>query len=92
MRKKAYPEFFETLPYDGDEPLSEYPLTSKSDIREHPEMFTSRYIDRVESHHATTGGSTGTPFGFEISANHDPVHQEFLWDIMGYQKGTRSSV
>ena len=87
--KKAYPEFLKHYHMTGDEPLSEYPLISKSDIREHPEMFTSRYIDRVESHHATTGGSTGTPFGFEISANHDPVHQEFLWDIMGYQKGDK---
>ena len=29
----------------------------------------------------------GHRLDLRLLPNHDPVHQEFLWDIMGYQKG-----
>lgn len=87
--RKAYPDFYKFYGLNGTEKLEDYPLLTKEDMRNHPELFRTKYRKWIELHKATTGGSTGQPFGFEISANHDPVHQEFLWDIMGYQKGDR---
>lgn len=87
--RKAYPDYYKFYGLQGREQLKDYPLISKEDMRKHPEIFQTRYKNWIESHKATTGGSTGQPFGFEISANHDPVHQEFLWDIMGYRKGDK---
>lgn len=87
--RKAYPEFYRFYGLKGDESLEKYPLISKDNIRKYPQLFHTKYSRWIEVHKATTGGSTGTPFGFEISANHDPVHQKFLWKIMGYQKGDR---
>lgn len=87
--RKAYPDFYKFYNLKGNEKLEEYPILSKQDMRAHPEIFRSRYHSWISCHSATTGGSTGTPFGFEISANHDPVHQEFLWRLMGYKEGDR---
>lgn len=87
--RKAYPDFYRFYGLDGTEKLEDYPLLTKGDMREHPEIFCTRFRNRIEVHKATTGGSTGHPFGFEISASHDPVHQRFLWDLMGYEKGDR---
>lgn len=87
--RRAYPEFYRFYGLEGTERLGEYPLISKKDMREHPELFHTKYRRWIEYHKSTTGGSTGTPFGFEISANHDPVHQTFLWKNMGYQKGDK---
>ncbi|HBN57463.1 MAG TPA: hypothetical protein DD414_11880, partial [Lachnospiraceae bacterium] len=87
--RRAFPDFYRFYGLDGSEALKQYPLISKHDMRKHPELFRTRYKRWIVSHQATTGGSTGTPFGFEISVNHDPVHQEFLWKQMGYKKGDR---
>lgn len=87
--RKAYPDYYKFYGLNGREQLKDYPLITKEDMREHAEIFHTRYKKWIESHKATTGGSTGQPFGFEISANHDPVHQEFLWNIMGYRKGDK---
>lgn len=87
--RNAYPDFYKFYGLSGKEKLEGYPLLTKEDMRRHPELFCTKYKKWIECHKATTGGSTGQPFGFEISANHDPVHQEFLWNIMGYQKGDR---
>lgn len=85
----AYPDYYKYYGLTGDEKLEEFPLISKKDMRAHPELFRTKYKKWIASHTATTGGSTGHPFGFELSANHDPVHQEFLWRLMGFQKGDK---
>ena len=87
--RRAYPDFYKFYGLDGSETLEQYPIVSKHDMREHPELFRTKYKRWIVSHQATTGGSTGTPFGFEISVNHDPVHQKFLWKLMGYRKNDR---
>lgn len=87
--QKAYPDFYKYYNLSGKESLEEYPIISKQDMRDHPDIFISKYLKWLNYHTATTGGSTGTPFGFQISANHDPVHQEFLWRLMGYKDGDR---
>lgn len=87
--EKASPEFYSFYKISNTQNLEEYPLISKEDMRSHPEIFQTKYKAWIEHHNATTGGSTGTPFGFEISANHDPIHQEFLWKLMGFQKGDK---
>lgn len=87
--RRAYPDYYKYYGLTGSERLEEYPLISKEDMRTYPELFHTRYKKWIESHKATTGGSTGHPFGFELSANHDPVHQEFLWRLMGFRKGDR---
>lgn len=87
--RKAYPEYYRFYGLSGAECLADYPLITKEDMRAHPELFHSKYKKWLAVHPATTGGSTGIPFGFELSANHDPVHQEFLWKLMGYQKGEK---
>lgn len=88
--RKAYPDYyrFYHITEKGYD-LKKYPLISKKDMRAHPEIFRTRYKKWIASHEATTGGSTGHPFGFELSANHDPVHQEFLWKLMGFQKSDK---
>lgn len=87
--KKAFPEYYKAKGLTGEEALESFPLLSKSDMREHPEWFRSKYSRWIVEQSISTSGSTEEPFGFRISPNHDPVHQCMLWRLMGYQEGDR---
>lgn len=87
--KRAFPEYYKHYGLTGREPIEGYPILSKADLREHPEWFRSRYRRWIPVSRFSTSGSTGTPFAFWISPNHDAVHQRMLWDLMGYEKGDK---
>lgn len=87
--RHAFPEYYRARGLTGKEALESYPLLSKSDMRDHPEWFHSKYSRWIVEQTISTSGSTEEPFGFRISPNHDPVHQCMLWRVMGYQNGDR---
>lgn len=72
---------------NGEEALKSFPIISKDILRSKCSLFISKYEQWIPSQSATTGGSTGEPFGFFISPQHDVVHQLYLWRRMGYIKG-----
>lgn len=84
--RKAFPEYYKAMGLSGKEALEEYPLLSKKIMQDHPEWFCSKYERWIPVHSFSTSGSTGDPFAFKLTPNHDPVHQKMLWKVMGYKK------
>lgn len=69
--------------------LTDFPVIGKTDFLARKDQFLSTKIASFPYRTATTGGSTGEPFGFLISPQYDDIHQEFLWRYMGYQDGDK---
>ena len=84
---KAFPAYYHKYQIDKDADISQYPILSKRDYQKNPDIFVSKYKKFLVTDKTVTSGSTGEPFAFEVTPNHDPVHQKMLWDLMGYQDG-----
>lgn len=75
--------------------MQSLPFTSKALLRDNLKEFTAVNIPKLELRFATTGGSTGTPFGFYKTAFDNVVEDAFMhagWERVGWQLGLASAV
>ncbi|MBB0995307.1 hypothetical protein G6010_04240 [Dietzia sp. SLG510A3-3B2-2] len=76
-----------SMPAFGSAEWSEIPLLDRETLRNN--MDTIRTLPQncgfVQSN--TTGGSTGEPLRIDYLGGHDGEHQEFLWELNGYEPG-----
>ena len=75
--------------------LSKLPCISKDLLRDNLADFTSRDVSRRRLHYVTTGGSSGTPFGFFHTTANAPREEAFVhlgWERSGWRLGELSAV
>lgn len=71
------------------------PFTSKDLLRENPNEFSARSIPSWRRRYVTTGGSTGSPFGFYHSDTNYWMENAFIhsgWERTGWKLGDLSAV
>ncbi len=75
--------------------VTRLPFTTKELIRDNLRDFTSRTIPSWRRRYATTGGSTGTPFGFYHTDVNTWMENAFMhsgWERVGWRLGDTSAV
>lgn len=63
--------------------LKELPFLTKQIIRDQGELLYSKNFKHDFGYWMNTGGSTGEPLRFPVSANFESVHQKCLYNLMG---------
>ena len=71
------------------------PFVTKELLRDNVEDFSSKAIPKKMQRYATTGGSTGIPFGFYNTRENNAVENAFIstiWESIGFQIGEKTAV
>jgi phenylacetate-CoA ligase len=75
--------------------IGQLPFTTKELLRDNLTEFTARNIAPWQRRYATTGGSTGKPFGFYHTSVNVWLENAFIhsgWEWIGWQTGDLSAV
>ena len=69
--------------------FSRIPFLDKAIIANNYKSIQSGEIIKTTNYIMNTGGTTGEPLTFPVSSHFDHEHQEFIFNIMGYNSGDR---
>jgi phenylacetate-CoA ligase len=80
-------KFYSDIPLNSDNPvknLEKFPIIEKGTIRDNMEAFIADNIPRKNTYYVTTGGTTGTPFGFFL--DNSVYGKEWAYVMTGWKR------
>lgn len=92
---QLYCPYYKDLYYENDIDINDIknfnkiPFLDKEIIKNNYSLIQSIGKKRVTNYIMNTGGTTGSPLTFPVSAHYDDLHQEFAFKLLGYSKGDK---